>query len=292
MKLQLALLSLPLMLNTSGNAYIIDYTNDTITTNNYTLIYDRTYQNENSQYNNVKRYDNTSNTPYGNITTTIIQQHIYIGVSPQGYTNEKTTIDIFYQIDSFESTKLYNFTNTISFTNEQTYIGFTLSITNYQIQLEDNWRNSIDLNIQPSNLDFYDFSLFPLYERQINTTTTDSDEEPTYTNKIENINIQSTMSAQFRTTYYIESNPINITNPLILTFEVAPNTNMEVIDVGGLLFEILSMPFTFMSGFFNITLFPGTPYQFNISNIILGLLATLALIAIIKIGISIAGKIG
>lgn len=73
-----------------------------------------------------------------------------------------------------------------------------------------------------------------------------------------------------------------------------PASTIEVVDVGGLMLQIISMPFTFISTAFNLTLFPGTPYQINIGNFILGILAILTILFIIKIftgGLDIIGNI-
>ena len=73
-----------------------------------------------------------------------------------------------------------------------------------------------------------------------------------------------------------------------------PASTIEVVDVGGLMLQIISMPFSFISTAFNLTLFPGTPYQINIGNFILGILAILTILFIIKIfpgGLDILGNI-
>lgn len=56
----------------------------------------------------------------------------------------------------------------------------------------------------------------------------------------------------------------------------------EVVDIPGLMFNILTMPFTFISMAFNLTLWPGTPYQINISNLFLSIIGILVFIFIIK----------
>lgn len=50
---------------------------------------------------------------------------------------------------------------------------------------------------------------------------------------------------------------------------IIPDGTYEVIDLPGLMWQILTMPFAFVSQAFNLTLFPGTPYQVNISNLFL-----------------------
>ena len=59
--------------------------------------------------------------------------------------------------------------------------------------------------------------------------------------------------------------------------------NYEVVDIPGMMWEILAMPFAFISTAFNLTLFPGTPYQVNISNLILMVFGVLVFIFIFKL---------
>ena len=64
--------------------------------------------------------------------------------------------------------------------------------------------------------------------------------------------------------------------------ETSPTDTYEVIDLPGLFFTILGMPFAWLSTAFNVTFFPGTPYAVNVSHILLVLVASLILIVIIK----------
>lgn len=65
--------------------------------------------------------------------------------------------------------------------------------------------------------------------------------------------------------------------------------NYEVIDVPGLMFTVISMPFTFFSKAFNLTLFPNTPYTINIGNILLSIIAMLSFIIILKLILKVKG---
>lgn len=96
--------------------------------------------------------------------------------------------------------------------------------------------------------------------------------------------------------YYIESVEngnflnYNSTIELFTTLEFSLNgsveptdaTNYEVVDVGGLMFDILTMPFTFISRAFSLTLFPNTPYSVNIAQLFLAIFAGLVFIFIIR----------
>lgn len=62
-------------------------------------------------------------------------------------------------------------------------------------------------------------------------------------------------------------------NITITGTNVVPSGTYEVLDLPGLMWEILTMPFAFVSQAFNLTLFPGTPYQLNIANLFLTIIA-------------------
>lgn len=65
------------------------------------------------------------------------------------------------------------------------------------------------------------------------------------------------------------------------------NVTTEVIDVPGVMFDVLGMPFTFISTAFNLTLFAGTPYAINISTLFLSIIAVLVFVFLIKIIIAV-----
>lgn len=73
---------------------------------------------------------------------------------------------------------------------------------------------------------------------------------------------------------------------------IIPTGGQEIIDMPGLMFYVITLPFTFISMAFNLTLFPGTPYQINISNLLLALIAILVFVFIMKLLISLAAKMG
>lgn len=69
----------------------------------------------------------------------------------------------------------------------------------------------------------------------------------------------------------------------------SPIGSYEVVDIGGIMFDVLGMPFSFISTAFNLTLFPGTPYQVNISTLFLSIFAVIVFVFIVKM---IIGAIG
>ena len=66
-------------------------------------------------------------------------------------------------------------------------------------------------------------------------------------------------------------------------------TTYEVINIPDIMFTIVSMPFTFISRAFNLTLFPNTPYAVNIGNIFLSIIAILTFIFVLKILLKLKG---
>lgn len=77
--------------------------------------------------------------------------------------------------------------------------------------------------------------------------------------------------------------------PKISGYMIPNIDNYEVIDLPGLLFNILTMPFAFISTAFNVTLFPGTPFQINLSNLFLTIMAILIFVFIVKLFINMKG---
>lgn len=69
-------------------------------------------------------------------------------------------------------------------------------------------------------------------------------------------------------------------------------TTIEVLDMPNLMWTILTMPFTFISMAFNLTLWPGTPYAVDIGSLFLALLGVLIFIFIMKLIIKAAASGG
>lgn len=63
---------------------------------------------------------------------------------------------------------------------------------------------------------------------------------------------------------------------------IVPVPTQEVIDVPGLFWTILGMPFAFISQAFNLTIFPGTPYSLNVSNLLFTVIGAMILIYIVR----------
>lgn len=78
------------------------------------------------------------------------------------------------------------------------------------------------------------------------------------------------------------------TNGLSFTYKYyINNPTYEVIDLPNVMLSILTMPFTFFSQAFNLTLFPNTPYAINIGHTILIIVGVIGTIYLIRYLVSI-----
>lgn len=63
---------------------------------------------------------------------------------------------------------------------------------------------------------------------------------------------------------------------------ILPEINDEVVDIPGLMFTILTLPFSFISQAFDLTIFPNTPYEINFTNLFMTVIAIFVLLWLIK----------
>lgn len=93
------------------------------------------------------------------------------------------------------------------------------------------------------------------------------------------------LEAQLTTTQPVDNyQEILMAKELSLMGDIVANPpTFEVINIWGLMLNVLTMPFSFISQAFNVTIFEGSPYAFNISNILLSLIAIILLLWIIKL---------
>lgn len=61
-----------------------------------------------------------------------------------------------------------------------------------------------------------------------------------------------------------------------------PEQTGEIVDIPGIMFTMLGMPFAFVAQAFDLTIFPGTPYAVNLSHIFLAIAGAGILLFIIK----------
>lgn len=94
-----------------------------------------------------------------------------------------------------------------------------------------------------------------------------------------------TNTSQFRPLFTPDDsiNQNNLSDLYIEETTIATELVQEVVDVPGIMYEVLTMPFAFMSQAFNLTLFPNTPYSVNVSNLLLTIIAILIFVFIIKV---------
>lgn len=80
----------------------------------------------------------------------------------------------------------------------------------------------------------------------------------------------------------------NYSDQIVFSMEIneappsTPTDSYEIIDIPGLMFSILGMPFAWISTAFDLTLFPGTPYTINIAHVFMAIISASIFIFIIK----------
>ena len=145
--------------------------------------------------------------------------------------------------------------------------------------------------------DYYDILNHVLIDENL---TTIEEENDTYTSVADEVYL--TYNHQYKQYLYFEltlnynnlpqelrnnlRNNLNIVSEINLrqNYRIElPNNTYEVIDLAGLMFTILGMPFAWFSTAFNFTIFAGTPYAINIGEILLSLIAVMIGLIIIRI---------
>lgn len=125
------------------------------------------------------------------------------------------------------------------------------------IKYDDSQTDTIAINLLPNDKTYVVIQYVPLVEI-----------EETYSQKT----LPVRQDSQF-----------DLTDWMITGTNVIPTETYEVVDIPGLCWDILAMPFAFVSQAFNFTLFPGTPYQVNISNLFLSIIAIFVFIWLITL---------
>lgn len=253
------------------------------------------------------------NSDYLEIGTNIT--NIHSNKAHTQYVNEELNISIFVTNQSYKENNIYK-GQTLIFVNLIPYI---TQEVNYNIQSSNLWNvnnttiqykkylqenkttewDTIARNLQTNYnkqkvtndaIQTINNLLNPIEQEQF-TKNYQSSLEVTENNVLLKRNTQYTYIITYEYTNNIQPQAFETTTRQLNTicdgfffygiFAIQPTT--EVIDLPGLMFQILGMPFAFISQAFNVTLFPNTPYQVNISNIFLTLIAILIFLWLIKL---------
>lgn len=189
-------------------------------------------------------------TPYDYMTNTTINLQIYYSVGSSHYDT--------YLIERYGETTqdlnpLINLTN-YNFAdihlNEAQFINPTTRNTNLQNDTQATYVRNLTLTIDDTSKTYY-----LAYQAVIRNNT---------------INTYSRLSPQGSTLVINGDSSGGATGDYV------------VVDIPNLMFTTLTLPFSFISQSFNLTLFPNTPYALNVSNLFLTILATLILLWLIK----------
>lgn len=189
-----------------------------------------------------------------------------------------------FQTTNNEIEKLYSAETNIC--NDVRYQVFENNILNYGKTIQKFLFENINMQ--------YDYTFKEIYENTNETFDENYDvfylEDYTLPSTYASTNYYIIIGLPYWNNAYIETQYRNVSlyntysgNDTYYIAYREQTTAYEVVDIPGLCFDILTMPFSFMSQAFNFTLFPGTPYSINISNLLLTIIAILIFAFIIKL---------
>lgn len=172
------------------------------------------------------------------------------------------------------------YNKTLNFTN----LGNTMYFSNYNL----NWKENDLFPLVATCSDSY-LSLFSFEQSRSNSSINSVLNWAGYSRDFNNEH--GSINFAFTQLFVIDSSnvAINISNlsvvndGLKLTYKYyINNPTYEVIDLPNVMLSILTMPFTFFSQAFNLTLFPNTPYAINVGHTILIIVGVIGSIYLIK----------
>lgn len=172
----------------------------------------------------------------------------------------------------------YYFSNSISFNQQQIY-GFVINVSPLGY-FEDENDNTKTVYNETVRIDILASNSVVIRTLTVTVATNPTTYSPTYEvytdgstyTNYEYINLTQTITdIQNFGTYQFQ------------TGYSTAETSSDIVDIRGLMLNILTMPFTFIRQAFNVTMWEGTPYQFNVSNFILALIAIATILFIIKL---------
>lgn len=172
-------------------------------------------------------------------------------------------VDIVYGTHGYQTTRIIN--NNVDILKTQ----FPINSGNWIVN--PNFEQNIQITNNKTN--YYIIYLQPYYY---------SDEENNMEQVESNIAATGTINNHQVFTY----NNIEINGTEI----IASTGTGEIVNIPGVMFTVLGMPFTFLSTAFNLTIFPGTAYEVNIGTMLLCVIAVLTFVFLIRIIIKAFGR--
>lgn len=287
-----------------------DISNATRTSHNSFIA---TLQDEDNEqvYANISKYHINKSNNYINIKETTYTQTIQL--------HNNTAIPPSYRvINYFDNNVIKYETSALIITEITTYSGITNNTIDYEISLLNNNNitddREIDVNIiqYKTNNDLSKFinqTNYAIFNKQLHLFTDITNNYSyaqtkninnytldTYTNITTNIqlnNIWKTYMITYvkwidTTTEILALGSMGLDIDLItmdtgeIFGSVYTGGNYEVVDIPTLMFTILTLPFSFITQAFNITLFPNTPYSINIGNLFLSIVAIILLMWLLQ----------
>lgn len=260
---------------------------------------------------NISKYNINKSNNYINIKETTYTQTLQLFSTSAPY--KRAMINYWY-----DGTNILYETSTIIITEITTYTGITNNIIDYEISLLN---NNYSIEYPEIEADIIQYKTNNDLSEYINQTNyailnnqkaifTDITNNFSYTQTknlneytiAENANIRTNIQLNniwktymityikwVDTTYNeLAISMYNGINDLItmdngeIFGSIYTGDGYEYVDIPNLMFTILTLPFSFISQAFNLTLFPNTPYSINIGNLFLSIVAIILLMWLLQ----------
>lgn len=188
-----------------------------------------------------------------------------------GIVNKRGTWDESINVSAFHFTQYYYaYADTGITENVEYYLSYGLGDPSYTTLIQTMTYNSIN-----------SFPEYPISDDSVTQNLIGDQMEG-----VELTNEDTSLSSQFTFMFYIgeEDSLYQLSaGRTKISYNYSYEANTEgVIDLPGLLWNILAMPFGFLTQAFNLTLFPGTAYAVNIGETLLALVSALMIIFIVR----------
>lgn len=264
--------------NTYLTATIAKY--QTYKNNDYIAIQETTYTqtigitNYSNQIYNFKSYYDYGTTRYETSMLTITQITTYSGITNNAIDYEisllnNNSVAIYPEIEA-DITQLKTNNDLSQYINLTAYGTYNITKTLYT-DIKNNYSTTTTKNLANYTID---------QDTQLNTEIQLNNIWKTYIITYVQWDQESQQELATSSNNYDED-LLTIDNAEIYGV-LAPIDAYEVIDIPGLMFTILTLPFSFITQAFNITLFPNTPYSINIGNLFLSIVAIIILMWLLQ----------
>lgn len=238
---------------------------------------------------------------WNNYTIPYASEMYFIEItSVYGFTNTRIMLETIINMQTYANTQKKAYLEIVStITNLNSYLDLNIN-SNYQI-LDNKYFINNNLYEKMEQIKLNEIGYQSNVKQEIlplDEGSQDIDEDLIYTYGKTNYyviylqpcyKVENTPQETYKTSNINPYNSTGVWTPNttdILTISgkvVIISGDIEVIDLPSVMFTVLGMPFTFISTAFNLTLFPGTAFELNISYLFLAIIGVMIFVWLLKL---------